>query len=206
MNGIASNAVSSINYILFRLLENNEVCNDVMELEVRPIGEGNVPDKFILDAIHDHFHSIIRLIEYAEDGIPELEDEVKKIRKTLISSLAEIDSLNDKHYLNRLNKFINSYYPDPCTKAFFEEVIQKAKERKAYHDKFLEDPGAFPGRFTKFIEQVENIYQEANGEPENKPELPCPLCNNLVNTYGCAWGYNNHVHFYCDHCGMEMME
>lgn len=58
----------------------------------------------------------------------------------------------------------------------------------------------------EMIKQVLEVYAKSNGRPTEKPPISCPECGHPSSKYGCAWGYNNHVAFKCDKCGLVIMQ
>lgn len=58
-------------------------------------------------------------------------------------------------------------------------------------------------RVPKLIEEVLQIYEQHQGEPENKPGVSCPSCLNKSSDYVCNWYGNKHVHFICK-CGCRV--
>lgn len=59
-------------------------------------------------------------------------------------------------------------------------------------------------KFASVHKRVIEIYRQ--GKDGENPPIECPWCGKLTTGYGCAWGYNNHVHFCCEHCGNGFME
>ena len=55
------------------------------------------------------------------------------------------------------------------------------------------------------IKQVHEIYRTPK-KGELKPYIACPWCGKETRNYNCAWGYNDHVHFSCEHCGNAFMQ
>lgn len=58
-------------------------------------------------------------------------------------------------------------------------------------------------RVPNLIEEVLQIYEQHQGEPENKPGVSCPSCLNKSSDYVCNWYENKHVHFICK-CGCQV--
>lgn len=69
-------------------------------------------------------------------------------------------------------------------------------------------------RHVKFMVQLHPqiiaIYKDWDkaGRPRDwkRPDIECPWCGHKHDNYGCAWGYNNHVHYKCLQCGEGWME
>ncbi|WP_445487302.1 hypothetical protein [Niallia sp. 03133] len=61
-------------------------------------------------------------------------------------------------------------------------------------------------KMEKLIDTVVEIYEEANGYPDDSKEVECPGCGKMTTNYSCAWGINKHVHFYCPQCNFSMMQ
>lgn len=69
-----------------------------------------------------------------------------------------------------------------------------------------EDMELFDG-ICNLFDIVLEIYEEVGGElGEDRPEVICPACKKNTKNYSCAWNYNKHVHFYCEHCNLSIMQ
>lgn len=54
---------------------------------------------------------------------------------------------------------------------------------------------------------VLEIYEEVDGVlGEDRPDISCPECKKQTKNYYCAWDINKHVHFYCEHCKLSIMQ
>jgi transposase-like protein len=58
-------------------------------------------------------------------------------------------------------------------------------------------------KIVRVIRDVRAIY--AAGRGNERPPIECPWCGNQATGYSCAWNYNKHVHFKCEHCGHAFM-
>ncbi|AJO16843.1 hypothetical protein OIO07_22000 [Bacillus paralicheniformis] len=55
-------------------------------------------------------------------------------------------------------------------------------------------------RMINLINEVVEIYEQHQGEPQEKPEITCPQCQKKSTNYICDWEGEKHVHFSCE-CG-----
>ncbi|TYP67388.1 hypothetical protein BCM02_1246 [Paenibacillus methanolicus] len=60
--------------------------------------------------------------------------------------------------------------------------------------------------FGAIIQEIHNLYQENDGEPETIPPIECPMCNLESTAYGCVWNYNKHAYFFCPNCKVNMRQ
>ncbi|AMK71815.1 hypothetical protein ACIGLI_07355 [Bacillus subtilis] len=58
-------------------------------------------------------------------------------------------------------------------------------------------------RVLKMFDDVLEIYEQYEGEPNIKPGVPCPSCQRKSTNYVCNWLGNKHVHFICE-CGYRI--
>nr|WP_284929224.1 hypothetical protein [Bacillus subtilis] len=58
-------------------------------------------------------------------------------------------------------------------------------------------------RTTFLLNEVIEIYEQHEGEPEEKPAITCPSCHKESTNYVCDWYGNRHVHFHCE-CGCRV--
>lgn len=60
---------------------------------------------------------------------------------------------------------------------------------------------------SRMFDIVLEIYEEVDGVfGGDKPEITCPQCKGQTNDYYCAWDINKHIHFYCEHCKLSIMQ
>jgi hypothetical protein len=198
--------VSSMCGILFSLIERYEIYEEDYELKVKALGDYDIPDEYLLNQVNEFVELICIFL-----GDDELELGDKKsltqIQTIMFKELAQMESLNDPKYMERLNLFFSQWinWSDDI-KIFFETVIQKAIKNQKIGESFLNSPNEFLDKFNSFHEQVITIYEQNNGEPNEKPSVACPFCDEQIKGYACAWGYNKHVHLNCEECGSAMME
>ncbi|TDY57406.1 hypothetical protein [Bacillus subtilis] len=58
-------------------------------------------------------------------------------------------------------------------------------------------------RVLKMFDDVLEIYEQHDGEPDIKPGVTCPSCLKISTNYVCNWNGNKHVHFICE-CGCRV--
>ncbi|AYK65015.1 hypothetical protein NSA31_06265 [Bacillus subtilis] len=58
-------------------------------------------------------------------------------------------------------------------------------------------------RVLKMFDDVLEIYEQYEGEPNIKPGVTCPSCLKKSTNYVCNWHGNKHVHFICE-CGCRV--
>lgn len=206
MNRVTTQAMSSMSRLMFQLVEHNNIYDENYELQIHPLNNRQMPDEFLVTEVQEFLEQIFMLFIDIEENFSGALNELETTKKILTRELVSIDSFPEPQYIERLSKFVNTCQPYDLIKELFQGIIQRAKEQRMIRDKFLENPKEHLGNLTTFIEDVVQIYKEANGEPNPKPSLFCPICNKQTINYGCAWGYNNHVHFHCEHCEMRLAQ
>ncbi|MED0678712.1 hypothetical protein P4T20_05270 [Aneurinibacillus thermoaerophilus] len=206
MNRVTSQAMSSMARLMFKLIEHNEIYEEDFELQIHPLNNRKMPEEFLITEIQEFLEQIFMLFIDIEDRELADANELTLVKRVLTKELAAIDSLNDPKYIERLYRFVNTCHLYDCIKDLFEEVVERAQWQRKIHDKLLEDPGEHLKNIGHFLKKVVQLYEAANGEPNPKPALPCPACNKETINYACAWGYNNHVHFHCEHCNTSIMQ
>ncbi|WP_411685364.1 hypothetical protein ACLQ7P_09495 [Bacillus subtilis subsp. subtilis] len=58
-------------------------------------------------------------------------------------------------------------------------------------------------RVLKMFDDVLEVYEQHDGEPDIKPGITCPSCLKKSTNYVCNWNGNKHVHFICK-CGCRV--
>ncbi|XOT26483.1 hypothetical protein ACLQ7P_17145 [Bacillus subtilis subsp. subtilis] len=58
-------------------------------------------------------------------------------------------------------------------------------------------------RVLKMFDDVLEVYEQHDGEPDIKPGVTCPSCQRESTNYVCNWHGNKHVHFICE-CGCRI--
>lgn len=53
------------------------------------------------------------------------------------------------------------------------------------------------------VDDVLEVYEQHDGEPNIKPGVTCPSCLKKSTNYVCSWHGNKHVHFSCE-CGCRV--
>jgi len=59
--------------------------------------------------------------------------------------------------------------------------------------------------FMNASEQVLELYEKNDGEPDGKP-IECPMCEKETLQYACHWYGNKHVHLHCTSCEWTAMQ
>lgn len=207
MERITPKALSSISQILFRLLEKYEIYDEVFEMKITPLNDEDLLVKHIAQEVYDFFNLLSLEIAWNEEEQEAKENPVlKNVENLMADELALIESLNDPEYIRRLNEFFSNWRWRGELNLKIQTVLEKASERQKWYRKFEEDHTSYFIRLNTLFEIIPQIYEKHNGEPNQKPYIPCPQCERKVDSYGCAWGYNNHIHFYCEHCGTKLMQ
>ncbi|MCG7317988.1 hypothetical protein [Brevibacillus laterosporus] len=69
-----------------------------------------------------------------------------------------------------------------------------------------EDIKEYIKRIQEIHLQVSEIYKDCTGEIDPRPLIKCSFCEKETNQYYCNWKENKHIHFCCEHCGMNFMQ
>lgn len=202
MDRVSDRAIKSMCEIFFNCISRFEVdknrrLNDPTLLVQR------VFEEIVAREVDDFLNEISQLYLDAYEGFPGSKDSLLNIKRAFFQVLSSMKFLDQEDYPNKILHFIRETQPEFMIQ-FFEEIIHEAKilrEKDQYI--FTKE---FSEKMRKIDEEILNLYEDSYGSPSHHPALECPLCENETTSYGCAWNVNKHIHFYCGHCGLNMMQ
>ncbi|PGS80714.1 hypothetical protein COC69_08010 [Bacillus cereus] len=202
MDRISYQSVKVVGYLLFKVVEKFEI--DEQSVFSFALKTSNEFENMVVEEVQSLLEQIRYMCIELEESEPlqETGELLENIKGILVEELSTIGSIEKEEYIERLIRIVDVKTMGDAV-PLFRQIIENARERKKYGDKLLENPSKYFSELGNVFKEVIDIYEQANGEPEIKSLITCPLCEKQTNSYACAWGINKHVQFYCEHCGMN---